>query len=127
MPDRNVTITAIEMHSAALEGAMKRHVANAGKCKLWTLAIIAGVMVFAGGKAQMGALPWVEGVVVLLALADACAVVMARACTDAYHAFKRKLPLNGGNGMKAEELQAWQRCGLVAICRHVHDHHSAGG
>ena len=68
----------------------------------------------------MAALPWVVGVVVLLALADACAVVMARACTDAYHAFMRKLPLNGGNGMKAEECfilpapePTWRQAGQV--------------
>ncbi len=127
MPDPNITLTAIETHAAAVERAMRRHAANAGRCKVWSLAIIAGVMVFAGGKAQMGALTWVAGVVVLLALADACAVVMARACTDAYHAFMRKLPLNGGNAMKALELRAWQRGGGVAICGHVHDHDSAGG
>ena len=120
MPDPNITLTAIETHSAALEGAMKRHSANAGRCKVWSLAIIAGVMVFAGGKAQRGALPWVAGMVVLLALADACAVVMARACTDAYHAFMRKLPLNGGNAMKAEECfilpapePTWRQAGEV--------------
>ena len=120
MPDPNVTLTAIETHATALEGAMKRHSANAGRCKVWSLAIIAGVMVFAGGKTQMGALPWVAVLVVLLALADACAVVMARACTDAYHAFMRKLPLNGGNGMKAEECfilpapePAWRQAGQV--------------
>jgi hypothetical protein len=77
-------------------------------------------MVFAVGRAQMAALPWAAAPVVLLALADACQVVMARICTDAYNAFMRKLPLNGGNAMKAEECfvlplpePGWRQAGQV--------------
>ena len=120
MPDPNVTITAIETYANALQGAIRRSAANAGRCKVWSLAILAGVMVFAAGKPQMAALPWVAGVVVLLALADACQAVMARICTDAYNAFMRKLPLNGGNAMKAEECfvlpapdLGWRQAGRV--------------
>lgn len=58
----------------------------------------------------MAAWPWVVGVVLLLAVADACQVVMARICTDAYNGFMRKLPLNGGNAMKAEE------CFILLCC-----------
>ncbi len=78
MPDPNITLTAIQIHATALDDSFRRHSKIAGMCKAWSVAIIGGVMVFAGGKAQMGALPWVAGAVVLLALADACAVVMAR-------------------------------------------------
>ena len=52
MPDPNVTLTAIETHAAALEGASKRHAANAGRCKVWSGAIFAGVMVFAAMKPE---------------------------------------------------------------------------
>ena len=130
MPDPNVTITAIETHLAALDGANLRHSTNAGRCKMWSVGILAGVMVFAGGKAQMGALPWVGGVVLVLAMADACHVALGRRATAAYNAFMRKLPQcgsGGGDAMMAVELQAWQRGGGVASCRHVHDHDSAGG
>jgi hypothetical protein len=103
MPDPNITLTAIRSHTTVLEGAIVRHSANAVRCKMWSVAIIAGVVLLAAMKAQMAALPWAAGVVVLLALADACHVLMARRCTDAYNGFMRKLPLNGGNAMKAEE------------------------
>lgn len=120
MPDPNVTLIAIEAHVNALQGAISRSAANAGRCKVWSLAILAGGIVLAGGKLQMAALPWVTGVVVLLALADACQAVMARICTDAYNGFMRKLPLNGGNAMKAEECfvlpaphLGWRQAGRV--------------
>lgn len=74
---------------------MKRHAANPSRWKIWSVGIVAGAMLFAGGSAQATALPWVSGVVLLLALVDACEVVMRRACTDAWHRFMRKLPLNG--------------------------------
>ena len=70
---------------------------------MWGIAIIVGAMVLTVGKAQIGALPWVAGMVVLMALADAGQVAMARVFTDAYNRFMAKLPLNGGNAMKAEE------------------------
>ena len=103
MPDPNITLTAIQTHATALEGAISRHAANAVRCKQWSAAIVAGVVLLAAARAELGALPWVARVVVLLAMADACQAVMARNCTDAYHAFMRKLPLNGGNALMAEE------------------------
>ena len=62
-----------------------------------------GVALLASGKEQMAGLPWMAAMLVLLALADACEVALARVCTDAYNGFMRKLPLNGGNAMKADE------------------------
>jgi hypothetical protein len=118
--DPNITLSAIQSHSAALEGAIRRHSANAARCKVWSVGIVAGVVVLAAGRAQMAALPWAAAPVVLLALADACQVVMARICTDAYNAFMRKLPLNGGDAMKAEECfvqpapdPGWRQMGQV--------------
>ena len=120
MPDPNVTLTAIQSHANALDGAIRRHVANAGRCKVFGAAGVMGVLLLASGRAQMGALPWVAGVVGLLALADACQVVMGRICRDAYNGFMRKLPLNGGNAMKAEECfvlpapePGWREVGRV--------------
>jgi hypothetical protein len=126
MPDSNITLSAIQAHTAALDGATKRHVANGSRCKVWSAGIVAGVIVVAAGKPQMGALPWVCGVVALLAFVDACQVVMARGCTAAYNSLMRKLPLNGGNAMKAEEcfllpVPEWrhlgQLLGVLGCCR----------
>ena len=68
----------------------------------------------------MAALPWAAATVVLLALADAGQSAMARVFTDAYNRFMQKLPLNGGNAMKAEDAFAlpplelgWRQAGLV--------------
>ena len=119
MPDPNITLTAIQSHATMLEDAIGRSVANVGRYKIWSAAIVAGVMLLAAGKAQMAALPWAAGVVVLLALADAGQGAMARVFTDAYNRFMRKLPLNGGNAMKAEEFMmpspelGWRDTGKV--------------
>jgi hypothetical protein len=120
MPDPNLTLAAIQSHTTALDGAIRRHVAHSGWCKVGSAMVVLGVVLLASGKAQMAVLPWVAGVVALLALADACQVLMARLCTDAYHAFMQKLPLNGGNAMKAEECfvlpapePTWQQAGRV--------------
>ncbi len=66
--------------------------------------MVAGMLWFAASRGQVAVLPWAAGVVVLLALVDAGEVALARVGTDAYHRFMRKLPLNGGNGVKAEEF-----------------------
>ena len=119
MPDPNIAPAAIQSHTKALESALKRHVTNAGRCKVWSGAIVAGMLLLAAGKAQMAALPWAAGVVVLLALADAGQVAMARVFTVAYNRFMQKLPLNGGNAMKAEEFMlpapvlGWRETGQV--------------
>jgi hypothetical protein len=120
MPDPNITLTAIQSHTTALGGAIRRHEANAARCKVWSVGVVAGVMVFAAGRTQMAVLPWVAGVLVLLAVADACQGVMVRICTDAYNGFMRKLPLNGGNAMKAQESfvlpatePGWRQAGQV--------------
>lgn len=120
MPDPNLTLAAIQSHTTALDGAIRRSVANSGWFKVGSAVVVLGFVLLASGKAQMAALPWVAGVVVLLALADACQVVMGRICTDAYNGFMRKLPLNGGNAMKAEECfvlpapdPGWRQAGQV--------------
>ncbi len=120
MPDPNVTTAAIETHAAALHGAIGRHAANASRCKVWSGAIVTGLVLLAAGKAQMGALPWAAGVVVLLALAEAGQVALARFFTEAYNRFMAKVPLNGGNLPKAEEwlvlpapVLGWRQAGLV--------------
>ena len=120
MPDPNLTLTAVQSHTTALDGAIRRHITNSGWFKMGSAVAVLGVVLLASGKAQMAALPWAAGVVILLAFADACQVVMARVCTDAYNGFMRKLPLNGGNAMKAEECfvlpapePGWRQAGQV--------------
>ena len=103
MPDPNITLTAIQSHAAALAGTIQCHLANAGRCKVWSVGVVAGVLVITAGRAQMAALPCVAGAVVMLAITDACCVAAARVVTDAYNRFMGKLPLNGGNAMKAEQ------------------------
>ncbi len=71
---------------------------------MWSGAIVGGILCFVAGRAQVAVLPWAAAVVVLLALADAGELALARVCTDVYNRFMRKLPLNGGNAMKAEEF-----------------------
>ncbi len=71
---------------------------------MWSAAIAAGVVLLAAGRMQMVPLSWAAGMVLLLALADAGQVAMARVFTDSYNRFMQKLPLNGGNAMKAEEF-----------------------
>ena len=66
MPDPNITVTAIESHAAALNRSGLQHLANSGRCKVWSGAMVAGMLLFAAGKAQVAALPWAAGVVVLL-------------------------------------------------------------
>ena len=124
MPDPNITLAVIQTHAIALERTIGRPVANAARCKLWSGAIVGGILLLASGKAQMAALPWAVVVVVLLAVVDAGQVAMARVFTDAYNRFMRKLPVNGGNAMKAEEFvlpapelglqHAWQVLGALA-------------
>lgn len=87
---------------------------------MWSAGIVAGLIVFSTGRAQMAALPWAGSVVGLLALADACQLALARIFTDAYNRFMQKLPLNGGNAMKAEDVfqlpppeLGWREAGLV--------------
>ena len=92
MPDLNITLAAIQSHGTTLERAINRQGANSGRCKVWSGAIVTGMLLLASGKAEMAALPWAAGVVVLLALADAAQVAMAWVCTDAYNRFMRKLP-----------------------------------
>ncbi len=65
--------------------------------------MVAGMLLFASSRAQMAGLPWAAGVAVLLALADAGQVALARSFTGAYNRFMAKVPLNGGNAPKAEE------------------------
>ncbi len=103
MPEPTITLAAIQPHVTVLERAIHRQGANSGRCKMWSGAMVAGMLLFAGGKAQMAALPWAAGVVVLLALADAGQVALARIFTEAYNRFMAKVPLNGGNALKAEE------------------------
>ncbi len=112
MPDSNLVNTAIQSHTAALTGAVQQHSANAVRCKVWSAGVMAGVLIFTPGKVQVTALPWMLGVLALLAVADACCVAMARIGTEACNDFLRKLPLNGGNmpnpsthaqGKRAEE------------------------
>jgi len=103
MPDPNLVLAAIQTHAAALEGAVKFHAGNAARCRVAGAAIVAGMMLFVVAKAQMAALPWMAGVVGLLAVADAGQVALARVFTDAYNRLMRELPLNGGRAVKAED------------------------
>ena len=103
MPDPSLTVAAIQSHTTALEGAIGRHGTNACRCKVWSAAIVGGMLLLASGRVQMAALPWAAGVVVQMALADAGQLAMARVFKDAYNRFMAKLPLNGGNAMEAEE------------------------
>ncbi len=109
MPDPNVTLIAIQSHTAALSGAIQRQSANAGRCKVWSVGVIAGVVFFGVGRAQWAALPWVAGMVILLALADACCVALARRAVEAYNRFMARVPLNGGPSTKAQakEPEEW--------------------
>ena len=92
MPDPTVTLAAIQSHATVLEAAMSRYSANAARCQIWSFVIVGGVVLLAAGNPEMAVLPWVGGVVVMLAMADAGQVAMARVCTDAYNRFMRKLP-----------------------------------
>ena len=83
---------------------MDRHSSTAGRCKALSVVIVAGVLFVTGGKARVAMLPWTVGAVLLLTMVDAGQVALARTFTDAYNRFMRKLPLNGGNAMKAEEF-----------------------
>ena len=65
MPDPTVALAAIQSHAAALEGAANRHGLNATRCKVWSGAMVAGMLLLASGKVQMGTLPWAAGVVLL--------------------------------------------------------------
>lgn len=47
-------------------------------------------------------LPWMAGFVVLVALADACSVAMARRAGESYQRFMARVPLNGGPSAKAQ-------------------------
>ncbi len=109
MPEPSVTATAIQSHTAALSGAIHRHSANAGRCKVWSVGIMVGVVFFGVGRAQWATLPWVAGAVALLALADACCVVLVRRAVEAYNRFMARVPLNGGPSTKAQarEPEEW--------------------
>ncbi len=106
MPDPTVTLAAIPPHATTLERAIHRHGSNSGRCKVLSGAMVAGMLLFASGRAQMAGLPWAAGVVVLLALADAGQVALARVFTEAYNRFMAKVPLNGGPSTKAQAAGA---------------------
>ena len=105
MPDPNLTLTAMQPHATALEASVSRHSANAAQCKIWSAAIVGGVLLLmSSGKGPISVLPWMVVLMGLLALVDAGQAAMARVVTEAYNRFMRKLPINGGNAIKAEEF-----------------------
>ena len=118
MSDPAVTLTAIQSHTTALTGTIHRHSANAACCRAWSAGMVVAVIVFGAGKpstiaqaagAQAAVLPWVAGVVGLLAVADACCVALARRAVEAYNRFMARVPLHGGPSTKAQagELAEW--------------------
>ena len=102
MPDSHLISTVTQAHSSNLSKRISRHIQNAAQIKSLSTAIV-GVLLFlpAGKLSHLGL---VGSAMLLLGLADAVQLTMARAFTDAYNRFMRKLPLNGGNAMKAEEF-----------------------
>ncbi len=103
MPDPSIPQIAIQSHAAALQGAVERHGANATRCKMWSGAGVAGMILLGVGHGPSAGLPWAAGMVGLLALWDACNVAMGRRAVGAYSRFMARVPLNGGNLPKAEE------------------------
>ena len=119
MPDLNLTLAAINSSAVALERAITRHAANGVRCKQWSAGLVALFVFLTAGRPVQAALLWVMAPVALLAVADACEVALVRRFTDAYNRFMQKLPLNGGNAMKAEEFSlpdpvpGWRQAGQV--------------
>ncbi len=118
MPDPNVTVTAIQIHSVALNRVAGQHIANGFRCKAGALVGVLGILFLGSAKAQLAVLPWVGGVLLVLAMGDACHVALGRRARAACDAFMRKLPLNGGNVPKAEdwlmlpeEERGWKQVG----------------
>ena len=77
--------------------------ANAWRCRCASALVVGVVLLGTGVWFHPGVLPWVAGLVVVLALVDACSVAMARRAVESYHRFMARVPLNGGNLPKAEE------------------------